>query len=172
MEVFECVSTLSSIRSYIQKEVPDEVVMEVLEAGRLSPSAHNDQPWEFILIRDKSKLNDMKKYCLSGSFITQVDLAVVVVTDPSSKWHEIDSTRAVQNMVLTAWSHKLGSCWIGRLEKKGLMEYLNIPGHLNVMTVLPFGYFDERLVSSTKFRRDQDQVFHLDTYGSRMTSNQ
>ena len=168
MDVFECVSTLSSIRSYHPKAVPEEVVMEVLEAGRLAPSAHNDQPWEFILIRDKSKLSDMKKYCKSGSFIAQVDFAVVVVTDPSSKWHEIDSTRAVQNMVLTAWSHKLGSCWIGRLEKKGLMEYLNIPGHLNVLTVLPFGYFDERLVGTVKFRRDPDQVFHLNSYGSRM----
>ena len=172
MEVFECISTLSSIRSYLQKEVPDEVVMEVLEAGRLAPSAHNDQPWEFILIRDKSKLNDMKKYCLSGSFIIQVDFAVVVVTDPSSKWHEIDSTRAVQNIMLTAWSHKLGSCWIGRLEKKGLKEYLSIPEHLNVLTVLPFGYFDERLVSSHKFRKDPSQVFHQDSYGSRMKSNQ
>lgn len=172
MEVFECVSTLSSIRSYQQKEVPDDVVMEVLEAGRLAPSAHNDQPWEFVLIRDKSRLIDMKKYCISGSFITQVDFAIVVVTNPASKWHEIDSTRAVQNIVLTAWSHKLGSCWIGRLEKKGLMEYLNIPEHLNVLTVLPFGYFDERLRDSVKFRRDPDQVFHLDSYGSRLRSNQ
>ncbi len=168
MEVFECVSTLSSIRSYQQKEVPEEVIMQVLEAGRLAPSAHNDQPWEFILIRDKSMLSDMKKYCISGSFISQVDFAVVVVTDPSSKWHEIDSTRAVQNMVLTAWSQKLGSCWIGKLEKKGLMEYLNIPRHLNIMTVLPFGYFDERLVSSDKFRKDPNQVFHLNSYGSRI----
>ena len=168
MEVLECVSTLSSIRSYQQKEVPYEVVMEVLEAGRLAPSAHNDQPWEFILIRNRSMLVEMKKYCLSGSFISQVDFAVVVVTDPSSKWHEIDSTRAVQNMVLTAWSRKLGSCWIGRLEKKGLMEYLNIPNHLNVLTVLPFGYFDQKLASSVKFRRDPDQVFHLNSYGSRI----
>lgn len=171
MEVFECVSTLSSIRSYQQKQVPDEVVREVLEAGRLAPSAHNDQPWEFILIKDQSALSDMKRYCVSGSFITQVDFAIVVVTDPSSKWHEIDSTRAVQNMVLTAWNHKLGSCWIGRLEKKGLMEYLNIPKELNVLTVLPFGYFDERLIDTVKFRRDPDQVFHLDSYGSRLTSN-
>ncbi len=51
----------------------------------------------------------MKKYCISGSFISQVDFAVVVVTDPSSKWHEIDSTRAVQNMVLNCLEPK---AWI------------------------------------------------------------
>ena len=104
MEVFECVSTLSSIRNYIKKEVPDEVMREVLEAGRLAPSAHNDQPWQFILVKDKARLSEMEKYCISGRFISQVDFAVVVVTDPSSKWHEIDGTRAVQSMVLTAWS--------------------------------------------------------------------
>jgi len=168
MEVFDCVSTLSSIRSYIDKEVPEEVVMEVLEAGRLAPSAHNDQPWQFILIKDKSKLKEMKKYCLSGSFISQVVFAVVVLTDPASKWHEIDSTRAVQNMVLTAWSHKLGSCWIGRLDKKGLMEYLDIPENLNILTVLPFGYFSENLAGGVKYRKDRNEVFHLDSYGSKM----
>ncbi|MCK5392164.1 MAG: nitroreductase family protein [Deltaproteobacteria bacterium] len=168
MEVFKCVSTLSSIRSYIKKEVPDEIIMEVLEAGRLAPSAHNDQPWQFILVRDKSRLSDMKKYCLSGGFISQVDFAVVVVTDPSSKWHEIDSTRAVQNMALTAWSNKLGTCWIGRLEKKGLMDFLNIPENLNILTVLPFGYFNDNLAGGGKYRKDPDQVFYLDTYGNNM----
>lgn len=168
MEVFECVSTLSSIRNYIKKEVPDEVMMKVLEAGRLAPSAHNDQPWQFVLVKDKARLSEMEKYCISGRFISQVDFAVVVVTDPSSKWHEIDGTRAVQNMVLTAWSHKLGSCWIGRLDTKGLVDYLNIPGDLNILTVLPFGYFDESLIGSVKYRKGPDDVFHLDTYGNKM----
>ena len=168
MDVFKCVSTLSSIRSYIRKEVPEEVIMEVLEAGRLAPSAHNDQPWQFILIRDKATLNDMTNYCISGSFISQVDFAVVVITDPTSKWHEIDSTRAVQNMALTAWSNNLGTCWIGRLEKKGLMGYLKIPEHLNILTVLPFGYFDEGLLNSKKFRKDPDQVFHINSFGNRI----
>ncbi len=167
MDVFESVKTLSSIRSYIRKAVPDSVVREVIEAGRLAPSAHNDQPWQFILVRDKSVLKSLKKYCISGSFISEVDFAVVVVTDPSSKWHEIDGTRAVQNMVLTAWSRKLGSCWIGRLDREGLMKYLDIPENLNVLTVLPFGYFDERLAGSVKLRKPPEQVFHLDTFGNR-----
>ncbi len=168
MDVFECVSTLSSIRSYIRKEAPEEVVKEVLEAGRLAPSAHNDQPWEFILIRDKSVLSDLERYCMSGGFISQVSFAVVVLTDPSSKWHEIDGTRAVQNMVLTAWSRKLGSCWIGRLDREGLMEYLDVPPSLHVLTVLPFGYFDERLPGAGKNRKDPEDVFHLNRFGDRI----
>lgn len=167
MDVFESVKTLSSIRSYVKKVVPDSVVREVIEAGRLAPSAHNDQPWQFILVRDRDKLEGLGKYCISGKFVSEVDFAVVVVTDPSSKWHEIDGTRAVQNMVLTAWSHKLGSCWIGNIDRAGLMKYLNIPDNLNILTVLPFGYFDERQAGSVKNRKPPEQVFHLNAFGNR-----
>ncbi len=165
MEVFECVSTLSTIRSYKEKKVPDEIVMKVMEAGRLAPSAHNDQPWEFIILRDKTKLKQMDQYCSSGTFIVQVDFAVVVLSDPRSKWHEIDTTRAIQNMVLSAWSYKLGSCWIGRIDKEGLSQFLKIPKEWNILTVLPFGYFNESMISGTKFRKPPKDVFHLDEYG-------
>ncbi|HKQ33167.1 MAG TPA: nitroreductase family protein [Thermodesulfobacteriota bacterium] len=167
MDVFECVSTLSSIRSYKRKPVPESIVREVIEAGRLAPSAHNDQPWQFILVRDNAKLEGLEKYCISGRFVSEVDFAVVVVTDPSSKWHETDGTRAVQNMVLTAWNHNLGSCWIGNIDRAGLKKYLNIPDGLHVLTVLPFGYFDQRQVSPAKNRKSPEQVFHLDTFGNR-----
>lgn len=166
MDVFECVSTLSSIRSYIEKEVPDEIVMKVLEAGRLAPSAHNDQPWQFILIRDKNRIKELQKYCLSGGFVHQAGFAVVVLTDPSSKWQEIDGTRAVQNMVLTAWSYELGSCWIGRIDREGLKNFLDIPSEWNILTVLPFGYFNEKLIQTTKYRMSPEEVFHLDSFGN------
>lgn len=168
MEVFECVKTLSSIRSYVKKEVPEEIIHEVLEAGRLAPSAHNDQPWQFILIRDRDTLKGLERYCVSGRFISQAGFAVVVLTDPSSKWHEIDGTRAVQNMVLTAWSRGLGSCWIGALERKGLMEYLGIPESLNVLTVLPFGYFNSGAEGTHKNRKAPGDVFYLNRFGERL----
>lgn len=168
MDVFECVSTLSSIRSFLDREVPDELMYKILEAGRLAPSAHNDQPWEFILIRDKDTIRNLRKFCLSGSFVAQSAFTIVILTDRYSKWKEIDTTRAVQNMVLTAWSFKLGTCWIGRLDKEGLIKYLHIPGKWDVLTVLPFGYFNENMLSRHKFRKDPDKVFHLDKYGNRL----
>ena len=165
MDVFKCVSTLSSIRSFKSRTAPDEIINNIMEAGRLAPSAHNDQPWEFILVRDKDKLKEMGRYCISGSFIVQADFAIVVLTDSGNKWQEIDTTRAAQNMILTAWSYNLGTCWIGRIEEGGLKKYLNIPDKWRILTVLPFGYFDERLVSSHKFRKSSDEVFHLNVYG-------
>jgi len=168
MEVFECVSTLSSIRSYFDKPVDMEIMRRVLEAGRLAPSAHNDQPWQFILITDIENLRELEKYCISGRFVSQVAFAVVVLSNPSSKWHEIDTTRAVQNMVLTAWSCSLGSCWIGNIDKNGLKNFLNIPDKWNVLTVLPFGYFSEKIITTNKHRKTPGDIFHLNTYGNKI----
>jgi len=169
MNVYECVSSLSSVRNYTEGEVSDEIIMKVMESGRLSPSAHNSQPWEFVLIKDHGMLQEMRKYCTSGSFIVQVAFAVVVLVDPKSKWHQIDGTRAVQNMVLVGWSYGLGSCWIGRIEKEELKKYLGVPDELDVLTVLPFGYFDKRRVVTQKFRKNPDEVFHLNGYGTRIS---
>ena len=168
MDVFECVSTLSSIRVYDDRDADMETIRRVAEAGRLAPSAHNDQPWEFIIINEKERLREMAKYCISGSFIIQVSFAIVVLTDPRSKWREIDTTRAVQNMVLTAWSMKLGSCWIGRINQEGLKNYLNIPARWDVLTVLPFGYFNDKIVPRSKIRKSPEEVFHLNEYGTKI----
>ena len=168
MDVFECVSTLSSIRSYYDREVDMNIIRRVLEAGRLAPSAHNDQPWEFILITENENLRELEQYCISGRFVSQVAFAIVVLSNPDSKWHEIDTTRAVQNMVLTAWSLRLGSCWIGNIDDKGLKNFLNIPDKWNVLTVLPFGYFNEKIITTNKYRKSPGDVFHLNIYGNKI----
>ena len=165
MEVYECVTSLSSVRSYVGGEVPGKVVTEVMEAGRLAPSAHNNQPWEFVLVEDRGMLRQMGQYCTSGSFIVQAAFAVVLLVDPQSKWHQVDGTRAAQNMVLVGWSHGLGSCWIGRIEKEELKECLAVPKELDILTVLPFGYFDKGLIPAGKSRKSPDEVFHLNGYG-------
>jgi len=167
MEVIECISTLSSIRNYKDKQVPDDKIKTVLEAARVAPSAHNDQPWQFILVKDRQKLEDLGRYCLSGSFVTRSSFAVVILTDKSSKWHEIDGTRAIQNMVIAAWSLGIGSCWIGRIDAGGISEYLGIPAEWHILTVLPFGYFDRSVEGSAKFRKNFVQIFHLNEFGNK-----
>lgn len=167
MDVFECVSTLSSVRNYVDKNVSDEVIMNILEAGRLAPSAHNDQPWEFILLKGREKINRISQYCLSGRFVSDSDFAVVVLTDKRSKWYEIDGTRAVQNMAITAWSFGIGTCWIGRIDREGLASYLNTPDRWHVLTVLPFGYYDQRILRARKIRKSKNEVFHFNEYGKK-----
>ena len=109
MNVYECVRSLSSVRSYIDREVPgDEIIMEVMESGQVLAECAQQPAMGICAHKNRAMLREMGKYCTSGSFIVQVAFAVVLLVDPRSKWHQIDGTRAAQNMVLTAWSHGLG----------------------------------------------------------------
>ncbi len=168
MDTFECIRKRRDIRSYIKKDVPDNIIGKVIEAGRLAPSAMNLQPWHFIVIKDKEMLKELGTFCMSGRFIVDASFAVIVVTEPANKWHEIDGTRAVQNMALAAWNEGVGSCWIGAINREGVKERLNIPRNLYVLTVLPFGYPEEFTVKRKKIRKSADEVFHWERFGKKL----
>ncbi len=140
MNVLECILTRRSIRSYTDQDVPDDALNKVLEAGRWAPSASNRQPWEFIVIRDKDTLKEIAKHARYGKFIPEAPLAIAVVTNPSTRWHIIDGSTAIQNMALVAWDMGIGTCWIGSLEREEVKKILGIPGNLHLLSVLPFGY--------------------------------
>jgi nitroreductase len=165
MDTFECIRKRRDIRSYLKKDVPDDVIKKIIEAGRLAPSAMNSQPWHFIVIKSKLKLKELGAYCLSGRFIVDSSFAVVVVTDPLNKWHEIDGARAVQNMALAGWNEGVGCCWIGAIDRERVKEKLTIPKNLHVLTILPFGYPEEFTVKGKKIRKSPEEVFHWEKFG-------
>ncbi len=165
MDTFECIRKRRDIRSYVKEEVPDEVIRKIIEAGRLAPSAMNLQPWHFVIIKDKATIKGLEKFCTSGRFIAGASFAVVVVTDPVNKWHEIDGARAVQNMSLAAWNEGVGTCWIGAIDRDKVKEMLGIPRKLHILTILPFGYPEEFTVKRKKIRKPAEEIFHWEKYG-------
>jgi len=92
MDVFECIVSRRSIRSFKDEPVPDEALERILEAARWAPSAVNRQPWHFIVIKNRETLRRIASLARYGSFISQAPVAVAVVTDPSSRWHLIDGS--------------------------------------------------------------------------------
>jgi nitroreductase len=90
MDTFQCIRTRRTTRTFLPTEVPPETIRHILEAGRLTPSARNMQPWHFVAIQDRSMLRQLAPLCTSGRFIEQASCAVAVVTDPTNNWHEID----------------------------------------------------------------------------------
>ncbi|MGH7799414.1 MAG: nitroreductase family protein [Thermodesulfobacteriota bacterium] len=168
MDTFECIRKRRDIRSYLKKDVPDDLIRKMIEAGRLAPSAMNLQPWHFIVIKNKETLKELGKFCLSGRFIVDASFAIVVITEPSNKWHEIDGTRAVQNMSLAAWNEGVGMCWIGAIDREKVKEALNIPKNLHILTILPFGYPEVFTVKRKKVRKSPKEVFHWEKFGGRL----
>ena len=77
-DVFEAIRTLLAVRSYQAKPVPDTVIRRILEAGRLTGSGMNRQPWHFIVIRDAETLRQLGALASSGPYVARAPLAIVV----------------------------------------------------------------------------------------------
>jgi nitroreductase len=167
MDTLACIRTRRTTRAFLLRDVPEQTIRKVLEAGRLSPSARNMQPWHFIVIQDKNVLKQLGPLCSSGRFIEQASCAVAVVTDPTNRWHEIDGARAVQSMELAGWNEGVGTCWIGSLERDRIKELLGIPQSLHLLTILPFGYPVEPNAPRRKTKKRRDEVCHWERFGQR-----
>src|SRR5207245_1281295 len=81
MDVFDAIRTLLAVRGYQNKPIPEEVVRRIVEAGRLTGSGMNRQPWTFIVVRERETLRRLGALASSGSYVAQAPLAVVVATD-------------------------------------------------------------------------------------------
>ena len=87
MDAFEAVRTLLAVRTYQDKPVPDPVVHRIVEAGRLTGSGMNRQPWHFVVVRDREMLRRLGALASSGRYVAEAPLAVVVATDKSRFEH-------------------------------------------------------------------------------------
>jgi nitroreductase len=164
MEAFEAIRTLLAVRSYQQQPVPDPVVRRIVEAGRLTGSGMNRQPWHFIVVREAEMLRRLGALASSGSYVAQAPLAVVVATD-KSRFAVSDASRAIQSMMLAAWADGVGSNWVGFGGLEQVKTLLDIPAGLDVLAILPFGYPARAVGRGKKQRKPLREVAHLERYG-------
>jgi nitroreductase len=164
MDVFEAIRTLLAVRSYQDKPIPDAVSRRIVEAGRLTGSGMNRQPWHFIVIRDRETLDALGALASSGSYVAQAPLAIVVATD-RSRFAVSDASRAIQSMLLAAWADGVGSNWVGFGGLEKVRALLDIPGSLDVLAILPFGYPARAVDRGQKRRKPLREVAHLERYG-------
>ncbi|HZS92730.1 MAG TPA: nitroreductase family protein [Chloroflexota bacterium] len=164
MEVFDAVRTVLAVRSYQDKPVPEDVVRRIVEAGRLTASSMNKQPWHFIVIQNKDTLRQLGSAVKTGPYIAQAALAIVVAID-KSPFGVSDASRAIQSMVLTAWSDGVGSNWAGFGGLEDVKTLLAIPAELDVLAVIPFGYPATPLGRGKKERKPLAEVAYRERYG-------
>jgi nitroreductase len=165
MEVFEAIRTLLAVRSYQDKPVPDAAVRRILEAGRMSGSASNRQPWHFIVVQDRDTVRKVAAVARTGPYVAQAPLVVVVAIDRNIRFAVSDASRAIQCMFLAAWADGVGSNWVGFGEMDGAKDLLNIPADLDVLAVLPFGYPAAALGRGRKRRKPLAEIAHRERFG-------
>jgi len=147
MDVFEAIKTRRSIREYQEREVEEEKLQKVLEAGRLAPSAKNIQEWRFVVVRDKETREKLARAARNQAFVAQAPVSIVgcaIITDYrmtcGQRAYPIDLAIAVDHMTLVAVEEGLGTCWIGSFFEDQVKEILGIPEEVRVVTLLILGY--------------------------------
>lgn len=164
MEVFEAVRTALAVRSYQDKPVPSDVVRRIVEAGQLTGSSKNGQPWHFIVVEDRETLRQLGALVRTGPYTAQAALAVVVVIE-KTEYAVSDASRAIQSMILTAWSEGIGSNWVGFLRMMEVKSLLGIPAELDVLAIVPFGYPAQVRDQGKKRRKSLSEVAHRERFG-------
>jgi len=144
--------------------VPDAVTRRIVEAGRLTGSGMNGQPWHFIVIRDGETLRRLGALASSGPYVAKAPLAIVVATE-RSRFAVSDASRAIQSMLLAAWADGVGSNWVGFGGLENVKAFLDIPAGLDVLAILPFGYPVRAAGRGKKARKSLREVAHLERYG-------
>jgi nitroreductase len=178
-EILDLIATRQSDRKYSDRIVDREAAERILEAGRLSPSACNAQPWKFIAVNDAeliSKLAEAASAKLIGmnTFVAQAPFLIVIVRERPNFSSKIGSTIkdkdyslidigiAAENICLQAEAEGLGSCMLGWLDEKMVRELLSIPGNKRVELIITIGYSlsDQR----EKRRKPREEVISWNKY--------
>ena len=120
MSAIDFILNRRSIREYQDKEIPEDVLAKILEAGRQSPSAANRQPYHIVVVTDTKLRQELGG--LLSRFLKKAPVILVGCANPKAmltgKWATVDTTIALENMVLAAWSLGIGSCWVGSFNEQ------------------------------------------------------
>ncbi len=165
MDVFEAVRTILAVRDYEDRPVPEDVTRRIVEAGRLTGSSKNGQPWHFVVVQDPDMLAQIGALARTGGYTARAPLAIAVVIDPT-RFAVSDASRAIQSMTLTAWSEGVGSSWVGFSGLDEVKSLLGIPDNLDLLAIIPFGYPAQTVGQGKKKRKPLAEVAHREHFGT------
>ncbi|HEY6537680.1 MAG TPA: nitroreductase family protein [Candidatus Dormibacteraeota bacterium] len=168
-DVFETVHTVMAVRQFQDREVPFDLIHHIVESGRLTASSMNLQPWHFIVVQHREHLQELGRMVKTGPYIADAAFAVVVAYQAQSRFGISDASRAIQSMVLTAWSQGIGSNWAGFGGLDEVRRWSGLPDSYEVIAVLPFGYPPEEQTVVKKKRKPLGEIASAEHFGTPLT---
>lgn len=166
-QVFEAVRTVLAVREYKDQPVPEDMVRRIVEAGRLTASSMNRQPWHFVVVQQAQRLRELGALVRTGPYISDAALAIVVGYESESRFGVSDSSRAIQSMILTAWSEGVGSNWTGFNNLEEVRRWCGLPDNYSVLAVVPFGYPSHAVGRGKKNRKPLSEIASVENFGTK-----
>lgn len=170
MSFLELAKKRYSVKSYLDRPVEKEKLLQVLEAARIAPSAVNKQPWNFIVVTNENTKNKIAETYPREWFKT-APAVIVVCGDHSKSWKRkdgkdhcnIDVAIAIDHMTLAATDLGLGTCWVCAFDAKQCHKILGLPENLEVIALIPIGYPADT-APENKNRMDISEIVSWEKY--------
>ena len=172
MDLEEAINGRRSIRAFKQQDIPEELVKKLIDAATHAPSAGNTQPWEFVIAK-KPIIKKELAQAAHQAFIEKAPVVIVVCADENRSAQGYgkrgktlyciqDTAAAIQNILLTAYSLGLGTCWIGAFNENETKKALKTPKGIRPVAMIPVGYPNK--TPSQRDRRPLNQIIHSEKF--------
>jgi len=135
-----------SVRRFLQKPIPKEVLEEIIDCGRLAPTANNFQPWVFVVVTQEDTKNKISELATWGKFIKDAAACVAVFCEKDNPFHLEDGSAATENIILAAKAYDIDSCWVAGYKRpysEEVRKLLNVPEKYELISLVPLGYSQE-----------------------------
>jgi nitroreductase len=173
MDVSDAVAKRRSIRTYKKRDLPQGTVEKLLEAARQAPSAGNVLPWEFVVANTQKTKQHIANAAFGQKSLEEASVVIVVCADEKraavaygargkTLYCLQDTAAAIQNILLTACSLGLGTCWIGAFKEAEGRKVINAPIYMRPVALIPVGYPNE--ASNGRLRRPLGEIMHMETF--------
>jgi len=173
MDLSDAIKGRRSIRSYKKLDLPQDTIEKLLEAARWAPSAGNVQPWAFVVASSQRTKQDLSSAAYGQKDLEEASIVIVVCADEKVAEEKYgvrgknlyclqDTAAAVQNILLTAYSLGLGSCWIGAFREEEARKAINAPNGMRPVALIPVGYPNE--APAPRKRRPISEIKHEETF--------
>lgn len=150
-DIINLIKNRYSVRDFLPDPLPQEVIDDMIEAARLAPSAQNRQPWRYVIITEPERIKELVKNTgligLSNYFIKEAPCLVIACADVKKNlklnqkdYYLVDVAISFHQMILAAWAHGVGSCWLAAFNEEKLARYLDLPKNYRIVAMSPFGY--------------------------------
>jgi nitroreductase len=138
MQAIETILSKRDSRSYKDTEISEETLREILQAGRMSGSSKNTQPWAFVVLRAAERKAELAACGQFAQHVPNAPLVIAVVL--ASNGGDFDAGRAAQNMMLAAWANGVTSCPVAMHDLECAARALDLPEGHRVAMIISFGY--------------------------------
>lgn len=164
MDIMDAILKRRSIRQYTGEPVSEEQIRHIIRAASHAPSAHNRQPWRFVVVRDHDILTQFAEVHPYAGMVVEAGTGIVVCGDTEIQDERgfvvEDCSAAIQNMLLAAYGIGLGTVWCGIYSVKRLTDavsgFLSLPPHILPIGLVVVGHGAEE--RSVKDRFDESKV--------------